>query len=193
MICRFSQRSGSVLTRGFGCIGSAVKPASATRVIEPYAALSRRGSKPDFELPLGDPTSSAHSDARGALIQALTAASPSCDVEKHVNLQALIQAMQDTTSCSAQQKTMDTHMLVQEMQGYWSDDLGASIHIQGNVASKELYGLTGSWSLEHIDGELFLDGALMTGSLDELVWKYPSGVERKWTRISSMDSEEYIL
>jgi hypothetical protein len=72
--------------------------------------------------------------------------------------------------------------IIESLQGYWQDDLGACIHVSGRQAAKDLFGMTGSWNLVCRDGGIFLNGAKMSGSLHQPLWTSPMGVERKWMR-----------
>mmetsp|Transcript_149899 Transcript_149899/g.481609 ORF Transcript_149899/g.481609 Transcript_149899/m.481609 type:complete len:365 (+) Transcript_149899:1051-2145(+) len=69
---------------------------------------------------------------------------------------------------------------LEALQGEWGDDIGSKIEISG--AEARFSDGSGPWRFEDDGGSLALRGARLVGSATAPVWKFPTGVERRWAR-----------
>jgi len=69
--------------------------------------------------------------------------------------------------------------LVHELQGAWEDDIGLHITVVGKEAT---FSDGSRHALEGLGRTVRLRGAELVGPTHEPLWRFPSGLERRWTR-----------
>lgn len=83
---------------------------------------------------------------------------------------------------------------IQALQGDWGDDIGLQIQIVGGEAF--FSDGTGPWPFEwqgsEEDGAPILRGAMLVGTVQAPMWRFPTGVERQWARMKAAGADDMV-